>query len=224
MSILDPVLDRLRGAERRAMTSPYIAAQLSRSAVGGWATGEGGTGSAFRRNPVVYRCVLLGGALQGLTDAPEGLPLQVHIRFGPRDMPTDSYAWQGFDTKPERRGLRCLSPVHVHIAMPKGPQSDWHFSWIRRSRIGGDDFDAPEVPLGEPEELYRVNFFANGHLMAHRDVTQPITVLTAKQRQKMFTQSRRARRWQIHIHQLNASRTLGDAAVMQLPEPFKPST
>ncbi|HEX2146850.1 MAG TPA: hypothetical protein VHG11_04270, partial [Pseudorhizobium sp.] len=32
-----------------------------------------------------------------------------------------------------------------------------HFSWMRRSRIEADDWEAADIPLDEPEERYRID-------------------------------------------------------------------
>jgi len=51
-------------------------------------------------------------------------------------------------------GLRPLRPVHLQAHGEAG--QDRHFSWVRRTRIGGDRWDTPEVPLGEETETYVV--------------------------------------------------------------------
>ncbi len=56
------------------------------------------------------------------------------------------------------RHLRPLSPVHVRaVRQPDGI----HISWIRRTRLGGDDWSAAEVPLGEESEQYQVDLLEN---------------------------------------------------------------
>jgi hypothetical protein len=47
-----------------------------------------------------------------------------------------------------------LSPAHI-----KGVRaaSDLNISWIRRTRTGGDNWELPEVPLGEDSETYEVD-------------------------------------------------------------------
>ena len=54
--------------------------------------------------------------------------------------------------------LRPLSPVHL-----RRQEADmvWLFSWIRRTRIGGDNWSALDVPLGETREFYQVKFLQN---------------------------------------------------------------
>jgi hypothetical protein len=55
------------------------------------------------------------------------------------------------------RGLRPLSPVRLQAARQGG---DVQFSWIRRSRVGGDSWEVSEVPLAEEREAYRVEVLA----------------------------------------------------------------
>jgi hypothetical protein len=48
-----------------------------------------------------------------------------------------------------------LSPVRLQGK--RDPVSgDWTFIWVRRTRIDGDGWEAPEVPLGEGAELYQL--------------------------------------------------------------------
>lgn len=51
------------------------------------------------------------------------------------------------------RHLRPLSPVHGYAVLD---DDGLHLSWIRRTRIGGDSWAGLDVPLGEEQELYRV--------------------------------------------------------------------
>ena len=52
-----------------------------------------------------------------------------------------------------------IGPVHLRaVKKTTGLQ----ISWIRRTRTGGDDWTAPDVPLGEDREKYRLSFFKAG--------------------------------------------------------------
>ncbi|MCA3555312.1 glycoside hydrolase/phage tail family protein [Aestuariivirga sp.] len=54
-------------------------------------------------------------------------------------------------------GLRPLAPVRLKAAR----QGDGVlFSWIRRSRIGGDSWEASEIPLAEEREAYQIDVLA----------------------------------------------------------------
>jgi hypothetical protein len=43
-------------------------------------------------------------------------------------------------------------------------------SWIRRTRIEGDSWDLPDVPLGEAREQYRVRIL-RGQTLLREDIT-----------------------------------------------------
>ena len=58
------------------------------------------------------------------------------------------------------RHLRPLSPVHG-----KYSPSTRLVSWIRRTRVDGDNWTGLDVSLGEAEELYEVNIFADDSLI-----------------------------------------------------------
>lgn len=61
---------------------------------------------------------------------------------------------------PQRTALKPLSPVHLRASR----QADGvHVTWIRRTRIDGDGWNA-EVPLGEDAEAYTVDVFAGATL------------------------------------------------------------
>ncbi|MEY3081280.1 MAG: hypothetical protein RJA94_1265 [Pseudomonadota bacterium] len=63
-------------------------------------------------------------------------------------------------------GLRPLSPVRLRATRQGG---DVLFHWIRRARLGGDSWEASEVPLAEEREAYRVEVMAGGEV--RRSVT-----------------------------------------------------
>jgi hypothetical protein len=50
------------------------------------------------------------------------------------------------------KGRRPLSPVHLVAA--KQADGDFALSWTRRTRVGGDNWDQVDVPIGEDSERY----------------------------------------------------------------------
>jgi len=66
--------------------------------------------------------------------------------------------------------LRPLSPVHVKT---KVVGSYLHISWIRRTRIGGDDWASFEVPLGEEMERYEIDFMDGADVLFTKEASQP---------------------------------------------------
>lgn len=55
--------------------------------------------------------------------------------------------------------LKPLSPVHIR-ARRNG--DSLHLSWIRRSRLGADDWASLDIPLGEAVEAYQVRLMDDG--------------------------------------------------------------
>lgn len=54
-------------------------------------------------------------------------------------------------------GIRAVTPYSpVHLKGRFSADGDLRLSWIRRTRIGGDSWEAEDVPLGEDRELYRL--------------------------------------------------------------------
>ncbi|MEO0729974.1 MAG: phage tail protein, partial [Pseudomonadota bacterium] len=74
------------------------------------------------------------------------------------------------------RGLRPLSPVHVRgTALPEGRL----ISWVRRTRIDGDNWEAVEVPLGEETEAYEVDILVGGTVVRSFTTNVPSLVYPA---------------------------------------------
>lgn len=77
-----------------------------------------------------------------------------HYRIGPAkrgyDDPSYVHRVEAFDGN----GLRPYQPCHLRVSAQTG--GDLRVSWVRRTRIDGDGWDLPEVPLGEETELYTV--------------------------------------------------------------------
>ena len=74
--------------------------------------------------------------------------------------------------------LRPLSPVHIKITQENG---QIQISWIRRTRTGGDSWTGLDVPLGEEEERYRVQLWADGVVIAEHETTAPMLTLPSLQ-------------------------------------------
>ena len=104
--------------------------------------------------------VLLDGAMTriGLSEAETGLTL--NWRAGPATAPATGPDTTQLSHAHAALQLRPLSPVH--IAAARAPAGDIAIAWIRRSRIDGDNWDAPETPLGESSERYRVEILDGG--------------------------------------------------------------
>lgn len=98
--------------------------------------------------------VVIDDALSQIELAEAARRLARNYRIGPAsrsyDDPTYRHQVHAFDGN----GLRPYRPAHLRLA-PQGG-AGVKLSWIRRTRIGGDDWEGVEVPLGEQDELYRI--------------------------------------------------------------------
>lgn len=100
-------------------------------------------------------------------DLPIGLiGLNRDYKIGPADL---GYADPNVVTTTEIFGGVGLRPYSVCHLRGKGEQSgDFTFTWTRRTRIGGDNWELQEVALGEESESYQVRVRVGA--LAVRDV------------------------------------------------------
>ncbi|MGV6803715.1 MAG: baseplate multidomain protein megatron [Ruegeria sp.] len=85
-----------------------------------------------------------------------------HFRIGPATRGYDDEAYVHQVETFDGNGLRPYAPVHLRVARSAGGDA---LSWIRRTRIDGDDWSALDVPLGEESETYLVRIRSAGALM-----------------------------------------------------------
>ena len=116
--------------------------------------------------PVGSTVVLLDGAAQQVDLAPSARNQLRHWRIGPATRAPDDASYRSIAAAFRGAGLRPLSPCHIEV---KGRA----VSWIRRTRIQGDGWEGPDVPLGEAQELYLVRLVQSGNLLAQAQVSAP---------------------------------------------------
>ena len=126
--------------------------------------------------PAGARFVLLDGAVTAVDMAPGEIGLAYTWRCGPanRDLGNPSYVETTHAFTGE--GLKPLSPAHVRGARSAG---DLSLSWVRRTRIGGDSWDAVEVPLAEESERYEVDILDGSTVRRTLAITAPTATYTA---------------------------------------------
>ena len=117
--------------------------------------GQAGSEAAMAEMvPAGARFVLLDAGLTRVQLSLDEVGLAYNWRFGPisRDLGDASYAnrTHAFGGT----GLKPLSPVHV---CGRRNGADLEISWIRRTRSGGDSWEASEVPLAEDAERYELD-------------------------------------------------------------------
>jgi hypothetical protein len=76
---------------------------------------------------------------------------------------------------PAATALKPLAPVHVKA---RRDSSGVSFTWIRRTRIGGDSWTG-EVPLGEDSEQYALDILSGSDVVRTLTVSAPAALYTA---------------------------------------------
>ncbi len=160
-------------------------------------------------HPPGARFVLLGGATAQLDIAADEAGLLRTLRCGPAGA---AYSAARFTDAPviyAMRGLMPLAPVRLRGR--RDPVSgDWRLSWIRRTRIGGDGWEAEEPPLGETTEGYRVEILDGDMAVRSVDVGAPEYLYTAAAQTADFGAPQWA--FDARVRQLSATHGPGVAA------------
>lgn len=116
-----------------------------------------------------------------------------------------SHAFQGL-------GLKPLAPAHVRGI--RDGSGDLALTWIRRTRFGGDSWETAEVPLGEAEERYEIDFLDGLSVKRTLAVTSPAAIYTAAQQIADFGASQAA--VSVRVHQMSAVVGRGSPAIALL--------
>lgn len=141
--------------------------------------GQCGTEDAIGQpTPVDAAFVLLSGATP-VSNLPEGdRGLAITWRIGPSTKPRDDATYASVVVGAGARGLTPLAPVRLQAR--RGSGGDVALGWIRRTRIGGDDFDAREARLGEDSEAYEVAILDDaGAVLRTLAATTPAAIYAA---------------------------------------------
>jgi hypothetical protein len=164
---------------------------------------RGQSGSEFAMRPAVMagaRFVLLNTAVARVDLAASEIRLPYSWRYGPatRDIGDASYAvaahtFQGL-------GLKPLSPVHVRASRAGG---DVSITWLRRTRIGGDSWETPDVPLSEDGESYEVDILDGASVVRTLTASTPGVVYAAVEQTADFGSAQPS--YDIRIYQLSSS-------------------
>ena len=120
------------------------------------------------------------GATLGVLDAAAvqvGLPSEVRgiprrYRVGPASQPVDHSAYVEFEHTASGLGLRPYAPVH--LAATSDGAGGHVVTWLRRSRIDGDNWALPDIPLGEAYEAYRVRVLSGSTVLREENVSAPV--------------------------------------------------
>lgn len=120
--------------------------------------------------------VLLNGIPPQISMSPNLRRVSQHYRIGPAnrgyDDPSYSHQMVSFDGN----GLRPLSPAHLQSV--KQPSGEYAIGWIRRTRIGGDDWETVDVPLSEESESYLLRVRQGAGVVREEIVSTPAWTYT----------------------------------------------
>ncbi|NUH64571.1 glycoside hydrolase/phage tail family protein [Sulfitobacter sp. S0837] len=98
--------------------------------------------------------VLMDGHPQQLELGRHQRRVAQHYRIGPAQRPVGDPSYLHRQHAFDGNGLRPYSPCHLRSET--GANGDVHISWVRRTRVDGDPWEGPDVPLGEEQESYLV--------------------------------------------------------------------
>ena len=90
-------------------------------------------------------------------------------RVGPASKPVDHASFVDMTHAAGALGLRPYAPVRLRGS--RDGLGGHVINWVRRTRIDGDSWTLPDVPLGEAYEAYRVQIFNAGTLRREETVT-----------------------------------------------------
>ncbi|MFK7945714.1 MAG: glycoside hydrolase/phage tail family protein [Paracoccaceae bacterium] len=128
--------------------------------------------------PSGARVVVLDDALVSLPVSVEEIGLPRTWRIGPAQFDISHPTFVEITALAEAVGLRPFAPALLRAVVEEGTLA---VSWIRRTRIGGDNIAAVEVPLGEEIEAYRVTFRKDDNVLRIVETNLPAFTYTAAQ-------------------------------------------
>ncbi|MDZ4789663.1 MAG: glycoside hydrolase/phage tail family protein [Hyphomicrobiales bacterium] len=171
--------------------------------------GQHGTEGAMRL-PVAAgaRFVLIDTAVEEAQITLDEIDRDFIWTYGPVPYAVGDPAFKTVTQAFSSAGLRPLSPVHVRGARSSG---DLAISWVRRTRIGGDGWEAPDIPLAEERETYEVDVMNGGAVVRTFAITAPAAVYTVAQQIADFGAAQAA--VTVRVHQMSA--VIGRGAARQ---------
>ena len=150
-----------------------------------------------------------------------GLPEQIDLsrnlrlvgqsyRIGPARRSVDDPSFVERREAFSGNGLRPYAPVHLRAKTTQSGAQE--IRWIRRTRIDGDGWDAPDVPLGEEVERYLIEVVKDGVVLREANTQQPVWIYPlSEQASDGLTGS-----YEIRVSQVSATFGPGPAATLTL--------
>jgi hypothetical protein len=142
--------------------------------------GQAGTDGLNTSWPIGSRFVLINDALRQIDIAQSARGLARHYRIGPSQRPYDDPSYEHTVEAFDGIGLRPYAPTHVSAR--KQVSGDTNVTWVRRTRLDGDNWQSTEVPLGETSENYVVQVVQGGAVLREEIVTTPSWTYAASQK------------------------------------------
>jgi hypothetical protein len=107
--------------------------------------------------------VLLNGIPQQIDLARNLRRVSQSYRIGPARRPVDDQSYIEETHAFDGNGLRPYAPAHLNAS--RNSSGGLEVVWIRRTRVDGDGWEAPDVPLGEETERYLVRILKDGTIL-----------------------------------------------------------
>ncbi|MGB5865909.1 MAG: glycoside hydrolase TIM-barrel-like domain-containing protein [Sulfitobacter sp.] len=112
----------------------------------------------------------------------DSVPLQIDLkrnlrnvarnyRIGPAQRPLEDPSFSQTQRAFKGNGLRPYAPAHLRAILDADGVLD--VTWIRRTRIDGDGWEALEVPLGEESEAYLLRIVKDGQVLREETLVAP---------------------------------------------------
>lgn len=120
--------------------------------------------------PVGSWFVLLNGFPQQIDLSRNLRRVAQTYRIGPAKRPVDDVSFIQETLAFNGNGERPYAPAHLRSHF--SAEGNVVVSWIRRTRVDGDSWDVPEVPMGEETEGYVVRVLKNGKITREELVDQ----------------------------------------------------
>lgn len=115
--------------------------------------------------------VLLDGTPSQIALAPNLRRVAQRFRVGPAQRGLDDPSYRETVLAFDGNGLRPYSPCHLRGR--KSSAGHYDLNWIRRTRIDGDTWETPDVPLGEEGESYVVRVLQGSAVLRETLVSSP---------------------------------------------------
>jgi hypothetical protein len=134
--------------------------------------GQAGTDALMPSSwPPGSRFVLMDGIPSQIELTPSLRRIAQYFRIGPGGRSYDDPSYRSEVQAFDGNGLRPFSPCHLRAR--KDAAGDYHFQWVRRTRTDGDDWNIPDVPLGEESESYLIEIYQGNTLRRSQIVSLP---------------------------------------------------